>query len=102
MDHSASGTFISDRPRGAPGMAEAVALARRTVSGVTDLPFDSVSHCSRDADGTWTVVVDVIESPARLGDNDLVAAFEVAIDTRGDILSCSRTRRYRREEGDAA
>ena len=44
-------------------------------------------------------MVDVIESAARLGDNDLVAAFEVRIDQHGEVLSCSRTRRYRREEG---
>lgn len=98
MQHNPA-TFSSDRDRGAPGMPEAVAIARRTVHGITELPIDAVSHCQRQDDQTWNVVVDVIESAARLGDNDLVAAFEVRIDQHGEVLSCSRTRRYRREEG---
>lgn len=102
MQHSEAGTFSSDRERGPPGMPEAVAIARRTVAGITDLPVDAVSHCQREPDGIWCVVVDVIESQARLGDNDLVAAFEVRIDVRGEVLMCSRTRRYRRETGEAS
>lgn len=102
MQHSDAAAFSSDRDRGPPGMAEAVVIARRTVAGIADLPIDAVSHCQRQDDGTWTIVVDVIESPARLGDNDLVAAFEVRLDQCGEVLMCSRTRRYRRETGEAS
>lgn len=101
MEHSPSDTFISQRTGSRPGLKDAIAIARRSVTGITDQKIDSVSHCQRQPDGTWNVVVDVIDSRARMGDNDLLAAFEVHIDDSGEVIFCSRTRRYRREDREA-
>ena len=98
MEHSPPDTFLSTRSGVRPAWKEAIAIARRSVSGITDQPIDSVSHCQKQENGDWRVVIDVIDSPARMGDNDLLAAFEVHIDEGGDVTFCSRTRRYRRED----
>lgn len=98
MEHSPATSFAGNDAKPLRSLTEAIKIARRSVSGVTDLPIDAISHCERSEDGTWRVTVDVIESHARLGDNDLLAAFEVQIDPAGELLYCSRTGRYRREE----
>lgn len=98
MEHSPSESFVSQRGGNRPGLKEAIAIARRSVAGITDQQIDSVAHCQKQDGGIWHVVVDVIESHARMGDNDLLAAFEVHIDTTGEVVFCSRTRRYRRED----
>ena len=91
--------FRSGREAASPAaLPEAIRIARRAVSAVTDLPIDAVAHTEFTDEKTWKVVVDVIESRARMGDNDLLAAFEVHIGADGEVLFCSRSRRYRREE----
>ncbi|MXQ07943.1 gas vesicle protein [Alphaproteobacteria bacterium GH1-50] len=102
MEHSPPDTFLSSRGGTRPGWKEAIAIARRSVSGITDQPIDAVSHCQRKENGDWNVVIDVIDSPARMGDNDLLAAFEVHLDETGEVIFCSRTRRYRREDREAS
>lgn len=102
MEHSPSDTFVSQRGTSRPGLKDAIAIARRSVTGITEQEIDAVSHCARQADGSWHVVVDVVESHARMGDNDLLAAFEVHVDETGDVTYCSRTRRYRREDREAS
>jgi len=83
-------------------MMEAVGVAKAAVAAMTVLQFDSVARCERRADGGWTVALDLIESMARMGDNDLLATYEVQIDTEGDPLQVSRIRRYHREDRDAS
>ena len=102
MEHSSSDKFISQRGVARPGLKEAIAIARRSVTGITDQTIDSVAHCQKQESGVWHVVVDVIESSARMGDNDLLAAFEVHVDETGEVIYCSRTRRYRREDREAS
>lgn len=79
-------------------MRDVVALAKTFVADMTALTPDAVAQCNKGADGQWTVVVDVIESPARMGDNDLLAAYEVAIGPDGDMAGFKRLRRYHRED----
>jgi len=64
------------------------------------LDFDSIGACEKRADGGWTIAVDVIESVARMGDNDLLATYSVQIDAEGDLVNLTRTRRYHREDRD--
>ncbi len=98
MEQPAPETFTSHRGGNRPGMKEAIAIARRSVAGITDQQIDAVAHCAQQEDGSWRVVIDVVDSVARLGDNDLLAAFEVHVDPSGEVIFCSRVRRYRREE----
>ena len=102
MQHSPSDTFISQRGQAGPGLKDAISIARRSVTGITDQKIDGVALCQKTEDGTWKVVIDVIDSPARMGENDLLAAFEVHVDATGEVNFCSRTKRYRREERDAS
>lgn len=101
MQHSPTDTFISQRGPTGPGLKDAIAIARRSVTGITEQKIDAVASCEKQDGGTWHVVLDVVDSHARLGDNDLLASFEVHIDSSGEVTYCARTRRYRREDRDA-
>jgi hypothetical protein len=48
------------------------------------------------------VEVEVIESHARMGDNDLLAAYDVRVGEAGEVRGFRRLRRYFREDGPAA
>jgi hypothetical protein len=63
----------------------------------TELPVDAVSSCSRDGEG-WTVLVDVVESRARLGSNDMLASYRVQLDASGDVSDFQRIGRYLRDD----
>lgn len=101
MKHAAK-TDFAEPETGATALAmgQAIAIAKATVGDMTGLPADSVAQCRRDDGGAWWITVDVIESPARIGDNDLLAAYEVQIGPASDLLSFARLRRYHREERD--
>lgn len=99
MQHSPTDAFVSTRAQSGPALKDAIAIARRSVSGITDQKIDAVALCRKQEDGSWQVVLDVIDSRARLGENDLLAAFEVHVDPSGEVIFCSRTHRYRREDG---
>lgn len=83
-------------------MQAAIGIARDTVASMTVLSFDSVGRCERSTNGGWTVQVDVIESLARMGDNDLLATYAVEIDADGEPLQINRLRRYHREDREQA
>lgn len=87
-----------DDPSQPLNMRDAVARAKSLVADMTALTPDAVAQCNKGADGQWTVVVDVIESAARMGDNDLLAAYEVTIGADGDMAGFKRIRRYHRED----
>lgn len=81
----------------APSLVQAMSLARRSVALFTELEVDSVASCEL-SDGEWRVVVDVVEAKARMGDNDLIASYEVSIGGSGEVTRYVRVGRYRREE----
>ena len=84
-------------PARLPKLMEIVAAARSTVAFFTELPVDAVSSCLRRGE-EWVIRVDVIEARARLGDNDLIASYEVALAPCGTVLGLSRVARYRRDD----
>lgn len=86
-DHPTEGRRLS--------LVEAMSLARRTVAMFTELAVDAVPECAPDGAG-WRVVVDVVEAPARLGDNDLIASYEVRVTEEGEVGGFQRTARYNR------
>lgn len=83
-------------------MMAAVKSAREALSGITSQGVDSVGRCERRSDGGWIVELDVIESPARMGDNDFLATYAIDIDAEGEPLQINRTRRYHREDKNQA
>jgi hypothetical protein len=78
-------------------LPEAMSLARRSVALFTELTIDSVANCEK-AEGGWRVVVDVIEVPARMGDNDLIASYEVMVGADGEVGRFTRLGRYHRND----
>jgi hypothetical protein len=95
LNHKNAG---SDGPR--LSMMDAIVQAKTAVATMTVLQFDQIARCERQQDGTWIIVIDVVESMARMGDNDLLASYEVRIDPDGEPVNVARTRRYHREDRD--
>lgn len=99
MKHQAKAQFddADDRPP-AVSMMEAIAQAKAAVTEMTGSEIDAVASCARGEDLNWKVALDIIESPARMGDNDLLATYEVLIGTGAELLNFARLRRYHRED----
>jgi hypothetical protein len=92
--------FITKRT-GTFGFVEAIEAARRAMQATGHPDIDGVAACEIDADGAWRVEVEVIEAPACMGDNDLLAAYDVRVGDAGDVRGFRRLRRYFRENGSA-
>ena len=84
------------------GMGEAIAMAKIEFDAINDFPIDQVIRSERTEDGGWAIVLEVIESPARMGENDFLAAFLLTLDPRGTLAGIERVDRYRREENAGA
>ena len=93
LNHKSLG---ADSPR--LSMMDAIVQAKTAVATMTVLQFDQIARCERQQDGNWIIVIDVVESVARMGDNDLLASYEVRIDPEGEPVNVARTRRYHRED----
>ena len=81
-------------------MPRIMGLARSMMPEITTQPVDGIASVERQGTG-WRVVVEVIESSARLGDNDLLSAYELELDQVGELTAFRRMRRYHREDRDA-
>ena len=81
-------------------LGQAIARIRAAVPTITDAPVDAIRSCERLPEGGWRAIVEVIESAARMGDNDLLSAYEMALDATGELTGFQRTGRYHRETGD--
>lgn len=100
---AAAETGPAERSAPAPmlGLSGIVATAKDNLALFTDMPIDQLVSCTRSGDD-WVVEIDVIEAPARLGDNDLLATYGLNISSTGQVLSIERLRRYGREDLGAA
>ena len=102
MKHENKSAFKTAAPPPKPGlsMMEAIKAARAAVLEMTGIEADGITECEKDEAGGWKISVDVIESPARLGDNDLLATYAIQIGPDRELMRYSRIRRYHREGGD--
>jgi len=69
-------------------MAQLEMLTSREAEGIVGL--------RKNDDGGWTVVVEVVETRRVPDSSDLLAEYEVILDTDGDLMSYSRGSRYER------
>lgn len=76
-------------------------LAKELIVELTGHPFDAVGLCEKQEAG-WRMELDVIESKARIGDDDLVTTYELALDAEGGLTSYRRLRRKRRFDDSAS
>jgi hypothetical protein len=97
MEHPRTQDFADARAKSI-SMMTAVKLARTEIRAMSSAPIDAISRCEQKADGGWLVALDLIESPARLGENDLLARFELHLAGDGSVTGIERTGRYRRED----
>lgn len=98
MKHQPKAQFADEDGASGLTILQAIAHAKEAVATMTDLTIDSVVHCARGEDLNWSVSLDVVESYARMGDNDLLATYEVAIAPNGEMQSFTRIKRYHRED----
>ncbi|MEO1328925.1 MAG: gas vesicle protein GvpO [Pseudomonadota bacterium] len=75
-------------------------LARELSDEMTGQAFDSIVRCEKREDG-WIVEVDVLESKARLGDDDLLTTYQYELDAEGGLTGYRRLRKHSRFENDA-
>lgn len=74
---------------------QATQAARDTLSSILGITVETIASC-RKHDSGWTVELEVVETKARIADNDLIAIYSVDIDADGDVSGYSRTARYQR------
>ena len=90
---SSSGSRVSATTVGAAAVRQLAELAGRDVEGVTSL--------AKNDDGGWQVEVEVVESRRIPDTTDLMALYEVQVDTDGHLTSYRRLRRYSRGQAGA-
>ncbi|MEO0820316.1 MAG: gas vesicle protein GvpO [Pseudomonadota bacterium] len=85
-------------PEAAPlSLGAVIAAAEAAVSLFTRAPLDQISSCTA-SDSGWTVRVDVVETRARIGNNDLLASYELSLDHEGNARAFSRVGKSYRED----
>ncbi|ARE42201.1 hypothetical protein RGUI_4060 [Rhodovulum sp. P5] len=99
MEQPKPGSFSTEGGAAAMSMVEIIALARRALTAMNGSPIDAVAQCEGEDDGSWRVVIDVVESPARMGNNDLLCAYEIRVSPQGKVAGFQRLGRYHREDG---
>lgn len=98
MEHPDPAEFATSR-RNAMTLTEALKIAKSEVAAISDLPVDGLAKSERLPDGGWAVTLELVESPARMGENDLLSAHELKLDPEGRVVEIARIGRYRREDG---
>lgn len=98
MSKTSSQSSFAKAGAGPLGLSGAIARAREEVSLLSQQPVDAVTRSEGDGNGGWVIVLDLLESPARLGDNDLLTTYEIVLDANGDAVRMERIARYKREE----
>ncbi len=70
-------------------------LAKEVIVELTDQPFDAIALCEA-VEGGWRIEVDVIESRARMGDDDLLTTYQLDMGVEGELRGYRRLGRRRR------
>lgn len=70
-------------------------LGRDLIVDLTEQPFDAIARCEA-RDGGWRLEIEVIESRARMGDDDLLTAYALDLSADGELLGYRRLGRRRR------
>ncbi len=78
-----------------PSLASLVEDAKRQMTSITGMEYDTVSQFDQANDG-WTMVIDMLEHRSIPRTQDLLSSYEVALDTSGRLKSWRRTSRYTR------
>jgi transcriptional regulator with XRE-family HTH domain len=74
--------------------------AREQLAEITGLEAESVSSLEQDDDGTWKVVVEVLELSRVPSTDDVIGSYEAELDEDGELLGYRRIRRYPRSKAE--
>jgi Gas vesicle synthesis protein GvpO len=74
--------------------------ARRQLSEITGMEAESVSSLQRGDDGTWKVIVEVLELSRVPSTDDVIGSYEADMDDTGELIGYRRVRRYPRSQAD--
>jgi gas vesicle protein GvpO len=78
---------------------EAIEQVRRELPELLGRPIEGVLGLESD-DGGWMVTVQVVELARIPRSTDVLGAYEVTLDSSGELTSCRLTRRIRRGQAD--
>ncbi|MBX0331529.1 gas vesicle protein [Oscillochloris sp. ZM17-4] len=74
---------------------EIISAARDQIAALTSLPVDTVSRFKREGDG-WVVEIELVEMRRIPNSSDVLATYQIQLDSDGSLLSYQRTQRYYR------
>lgn len=74
---------------------QATEIARNAIEAITGQKPEMLTKCENLND-YWSVDVVIVETKAKLQDNDILAKYEIKIDNVGAVLGYERTTRYTR------
>jgi hypothetical protein len=75
---------------------KAARAAMSQLEMLTNRDAEGIIGIRKNDDGGWTVVVEVVENRRVPESSDLLAEYEVVLDSDGDLASYSRGSRYER------
>ena len=79
---------------------DAVQSVRDAFPELLGRPIESVLGVERDEDGGWRVTVQVVELERIPRSTDVLGAYVVMLDDRGELAGYRRRRRYNRSAAD--
>jgi hypothetical protein len=80
--------------------AWAISVVREQFPDLTGRPVEQVTGVDKGHDSTWTIGVEVVEVKMVPDTADLLAQYDVEVDTDGDVVGYRRIRRYQRGRAD--
>ncbi len=95
QDHQTAGTMEG------LDVVAAVRVGRRLIAAVTNREPEGVTSVEPTEAG-WTIEVEVLEDRHIPSSSDVLALYEVEVDSDGTLLSYRRTQRYTRGRGNGA
>jgi Gas vesicle synthesis protein GvpO len=72
--------------------------ARRQLAEITGMEPESVSSMRQDDDGTWKVIVEMLEVTRVPSTDDVIGSYEAELDENGELIGYERVRRYPRSK----
>jgi hypothetical protein len=75
---------------------EAAQLAPQYITAITGREPERMTCVEPSDEGGWIVEAEIVEDRRVPSSADILALYEIELDVDGELLACSRTRRYRR------
>jgi hypothetical protein len=95
---SSKSTTSNSRSRnGRVTSADAIRSAKAQIEELTGRPIDGVLGLERTDDG-WIVMVELVELRRIPDSTDVLGAYAVALDQKGELVEYRRTNRYYRSQ----